>query len=40
MNYVPETTESEFNMAIDAASQAYKTWSGESIIRRQRIVFQ
>lgn len=40
VNYVPETTESEFNMAIDAASQAYKTWSGESIIRRQRIVFQ
>jgi len=40
VNYVPETTEGEFNAAVDAASQAFKTWSEFSIIKRQRVVFE
>ena len=40
MNQVPETTEDEFNAAVAAAAEAYKTWSKTSIIRRQRIMFE
>jgi malonate-semialdehyde dehydrogenase (acetylating)/methylmalonate-semialdehyde dehydrogenase len=40
VNYVPETTESEFKAAVDAASQAFKTWSTTSIMRRQRVMFE
>lgn len=40
VNYVPETTEAEFASAIDAASDAYKTWSQLSIMRRQRVMFE
>ena len=40
MNLVPQTTESEFNAAVSAASEAFKTWSQTSIIRRQRIIFE
>lgn len=40
VNYVPETTESEFNAAVDAASQAFKTWRTTSIMRRQRVMFE
>ena len=40
VNTVPETTEKEFNAAVDAASQAYKTWSQTSILRRQQVMFQ
>lgn len=40
VNYVPETTEAEFASAIDAASEAYKTWSQLSIMRRQRVMFE
>ncbi|KAI0673546.1 methylmalonate-semialdehyde dehydrogenase [Trametes maxima] len=35
---VPETTSSEFEQAVDAASQAYKTWSRSSVLTRQRFV--
>ncbi|KAI0721219.1 methylmalonate-semialdehyde dehydrogenase [Cerioporus squamosus] len=35
---VPETTSSEFEQAVDAASQAYKTWSRTSVLTRQRFV--
>ncbi|TBU48218.1 methylmalonate-semialdehyde dehydrogenase [Dichomitus squalens] len=35
---VPETTSSEFAQAVDAAQQAYKTWSRSSVLTRQRFV--
>ncbi|PPQ67077.1 hypothetical protein CVT25_005678 [Psilocybe cyanescens] len=37
---VPQTTESEFEDAVDAASQAYKTWSRTSVVSRQRFVLE
>ncbi|CAE6414059.1 unnamed protein product [Rhizoctonia solani] len=37
---VPETTSEEFNAAVDAASQAFKTWSKTSILTRQRAVME
>ncbi|KDN35529.1 hypothetical protein RSAG8_11524, partial [Rhizoctonia solani AG-8 WAC10335] len=37
---VPETTAEEFNAAVDAASQAFKTWSKTSILTRQRAVME
>ncbi|KIJ21889.1 methylmalonate-semialdehyde dehydrogenase [Paxillus involutus ATCC 200175] len=37
---VPETTSSEFEQAVDAASQAYKTWSGQSVLSRQRFAIE
>jgi len=37
---VPETTSSEFKAAVDAASQAFKTWSKTSILTRQRVVME
>ncbi|BEI86890.1 hypothetical protein CcaverHIS002_0702360 [Cutaneotrichosporon cavernicola] len=37
---VPETTEAEFNAAVGAAAEAYKTWSQTSIMRRQRVMFE
>ncbi|KAN0100496.1 Aldehyde/histidinol dehydrogenase [Tylopilus felleus] len=37
---VPETTASEFEQAIDAASQAYKTWSRQSVLARQRFAIE
>lgn len=40
VNRVPETTESEFNDAVAAAKEAYKTWGKTSIMRRQRVIFE
>ncbi|OWZ68280.1 methylmalonate-semialdehyde dehydrogenase (acylating) [Cryptococcus neoformans] len=40
INTVPETTPDEFRAAVDAASQAFKTWSKTSIMRRQRAMFE
>jgi malonate-semialdehyde dehydrogenase (acetylating)/methylmalonate-semialdehyde dehydrogenase len=40
VTHVPETTASEFQDAINAASEAYKTWSKTSIMRRQRVMFE
>ncbi|KAF9566170.1 methylmalonate-semialdehyde dehydrogenase [Agrocybe pediades] len=37
---VPQTTESEFNDAVDAAAQAFKTWSKTSVVTRQRFVLE
>ncbi|KAF9056521.1 methylmalonate-semialdehyde dehydrogenase [Panaeolus papilionaceus] len=37
---VPQTTEAEFNQAVDAASQAYKTWSRTSVVTRQRFALE
>ncbi|WVW86253.1 methylmalonate-semialdehyde dehydrogenase (acylating) [Kwoniella bestiolae CBS 10118] len=37
---VPETTASEFTDAVEAASQAFKTWGKTSVMRRQRVMFE
>ncbi|KAI9461778.1 methylmalonate-semialdehyde dehydrogenase [Boletus coccyginus] len=37
---VPETTSAEFERAVDAASQAYKTWSRQSVLSRQRFAME
>ena len=37
---VPQTTESEFKDAVDAASHAYKSWSRTSVVTRQRFVLE
>ncbi|KAG8219691.1 methylmalonate-semialdehyde dehydrogenase [Butyriboletus roseoflavus] len=37
---VPETTSTEFGHAVDAASQAYKTWSRQSVLSRQRFAIE
>ncbi|PPQ62977.1 hypothetical protein CVT24_006083 [Panaeolus cyanescens] len=37
---VPQTTEAEFNDAVDAAAQAYKTWSRTSVVTRQRFALE
>lgn len=40
LTHVPETTLSEFDQAIEAASQAYKTWSRTSLLTRQRFAIE
>ena len=40
LSHVPDTTLSEFGQAIDAASQAYKSWSRTSLLTRQRFVIE
>jgi malonate-semialdehyde dehydrogenase (acetylating)/methylmalonate-semialdehyde dehydrogenase len=40
LSRVPETTSTEFEQAVDAASQAYKTWSRTSVITRQRFAIE
>ncbi|KAG8785384.1 hypothetical protein FRC19_009911 [Serendipita sp. 401] len=40
LSRVPETTEEEFNQAIDAASDAFKTWSRTSVLTRQRFALE
>lgn len=37
---VPETTSTEFDQAVNAASQAYKTWSRQSVMSRQRFAIE
>ena len=37
---VPQTTNSEFMAAIEAASHAYKSWSRTSVVTRQRFVLE
>ncbi|KAK7468736.1 hypothetical protein VKT23_003239 [Stygiomarasmius scandens] len=37
---VPQTTEDEFKQAVDAASQAFKSWSTTSVLRRQRFAIE
>ncbi|KAF8913007.1 methylmalonate-semialdehyde dehydrogenase [Gymnopilus junonius] len=37
---VPQATESEFKDAVDAASQAYKTWSRTSVVTRQKFAIE
>ncbi|KAG8835967.1 hypothetical protein FRC17_010936 [Serendipita sp. 399] len=40
LSIVPETTEAEFNQAVDAASDAFKTWSRTSVLTRQRFALE
>lgn len=40
LSRVPETTSHEFEQAVDAASQAFKTWSRTSVITRQRFAIE
>ncbi|KIL71790.1 hypothetical protein M378DRAFT_155398 [Amanita muscaria Koide BX008] len=37
---VPQTTDAEFQQAVEAASDAFKTWSRTSVISRQRFVLK
>ncbi|KAF9479732.1 methylmalonate-semialdehyde dehydrogenase [Pholiota conissans] len=37
---VPQTTDEEFKAAVDAASEAFKTWSRTSVVTRQRFVLE
>ncbi|KAI0348521.1 methylmalonate-semialdehyde dehydrogenase [Trametopsis cervina] len=37
---VPETTPEEFDQAVAAASEAYKTWSKSSVLTRQRFALE
>jgi hypothetical protein len=37
---IPETTTSEFEKAVEAASEAFKTWSHTSVITRQRFALE
>lgn len=37
---VPETTSSEFDQAVAAAQDAFKTWSCSSVLTRQRFVME
>ncbi|GLB36007.1 putative aldehyde dehydrogenase family protein [Lyophyllum shimeji] len=38
LSRVPQTTTHEFEQAVNAASQAFKTWSKTSVLSRQRVV--
>ncbi|KAF9462086.1 methylmalonate-semialdehyde dehydrogenase [Collybia nuda] len=40
LSRVPQTTNVEFEQAVDAASQAFKTWSRTSIMSRQKFVME
>jgi len=37
---VPNSTADEMNAAVDAAKEAYKSWSKTSILTRQQIMFK
>lgn len=37
---VPQTTDAEFEQAVDAASHAFKSWSKTSILTRQKFVLE
>ena len=37
---VPETTSEEFDQAVAAASDAFKTWSKTTVLTRQRFIFE
>ncbi|RXW19525.1 hypothetical protein EST38_g6326 [Candolleomyces aberdarensis] len=37
---VPQTTDAEFDQAVDAASHAFKSWSKTSILTRQKFVIE
>lgn len=37
---VPETTNAEFEQAVEAASEAFKTWSQSTVLTRQRFILE
>jgi malonate-semialdehyde dehydrogenase (acetylating)/methylmalonate-semialdehyde dehydrogenase len=37
---VPETTNAEFEQAVEAASEAFKTWSRSTVLTRQRFILE
>jgi malonate-semialdehyde dehydrogenase (acetylating)/methylmalonate-semialdehyde dehydrogenase len=40
LSRVPQTTNNEFDQAVDAASKAFETWSRTSVIGRQRFAIE
>ncbi|KAJ7786156.1 methylmalonate-semialdehyde dehydrogenase [Mycena metata] len=40
LSRVPQTTATEFEQAVDAASQAFKSWSRTSVLGRQRFALE
>jgi malonate-semialdehyde dehydrogenase (acetylating)/methylmalonate-semialdehyde dehydrogenase len=40
LSRVPQTTSAEFDQAVEAASQAFQSWSRTSVIRRQRFAIE
>ncbi|KAL1748574.1 Aldehyde/histidinol dehydrogenase [Schizophyllum fasciatum] len=40
LSRVPQTTDAEFAQAVDAASEAFKTWSRTSVLKRQNFVLR
>ena len=40
LSRVPETTASEFDQAVEAAKEAFKTWSRTSVLTRQRFALE
>ncbi|CAK5264600.1 unnamed protein product [Mycena citricolor] len=40
LSRVPQTTSGEFQQAVDAASDAFKSWSRTSVLRRQRFALE
>ncbi|PVG03346.1 Methylmalonate-semialdehyde dehydrogenase [Serendipita vermifera] len=40
LSKVPETTEDEFEKAVESASEAFKTWSRTSVLTRQRFALE
>ncbi|KAJ3779069.1 methylmalonate-semialdehyde dehydrogenase [Lentinula raphanica] len=40
LSRVPQTTETEFRQAVDAASEAFKSWSKTSVLGRQRFAIE
>ncbi|KAI4526288.1 Methylmalonate-semialdehyde dehydrogenase [Schizophyllum commune Loenen D] len=40
LSRVPQTTQTEFEQAVDAASEAFKTWSRTSVLKRQNFVLR
>lgn len=40
LSKVPETTDAEFERAVGAAEEAFKTWSRTSILTRQKVAME
>ncbi|KAL1687384.1 Aldehyde/histidinol dehydrogenase [Schizophyllum commune] len=40
LSRVPQTTQTEFEQAVDAASEAFKTWSRTSVLKRQNFILR
>lgn len=40
MTRVPKSTQDEMQAAVDAAKEAFKTWSETSVLTRQQVMFK